>query len=279
MHVSRHADGYLRAMDSGGTWDPGTYLRFADERARPFAELTARIGADAPRLVVDLGCGDGSVTATLAQRWPGARVVGVDSSPAMLEAAAAHAVPGRLEFSAGDVRDWRADEPVDVVVSNAVLQWVPGHVRLLTRWATDLPPGGWLAVQVPGNQAAPTHALLAELTASPRWAGRLAPGADTVLAPAAVLDPVGYLELLSGAGLAADAWETTYLHVLSGEDPVLRWVSGTALRPVLARLADDDVAAFTAEYAAALRAAYPARPDGTTVLPFRRVFAVGSRPG
>ena len=130
---------------------------------------------------------------------------------------------------------------------------------------------------MPGNQRAPTHALLAELIASARWAGRLAPGADPALDPAAVLGPLGYLEVLAGAGLTADAWETTYLHVLTGEDPVLRWVSGTALRPVLARLADDDVAVFTAEYAAALRAAYPARPDGTTVLPFRRVFAVGSR--
>ena len=264
-------------MDGGRGWDPGTYLRFAGERARPFAELTARIGADSPGLVVDLGCGDGSTTATLAHRWPQARVVGVDSSPSMLAAAAEHAVPGRLEFTAGDVRDWRPDEPVDVLVTNAVLQWVPGHVELLGDWAAALAAGGWLALQVPGNQRAPTHALLAELIASARWAGRLAPGADPALDPAAVLGPLGYLEVLAGAGLTADAWETTYLHVLTGEDPVLRWVSGTALRPVLARLADDDVAVFTAEYAAALRAAYPARPDGTTVLPFRRVFAVGSR--
>jgi trans-aconitate 2-methyltransferase len=265
-------------VDAGG-WDPGTYLRFAGERARPFAELTARIDADAPRLVVDLGCGDGSVTATLAARWPGARVVGVDSSPAMLTAAAEHARPGRLEFTPGDVRDWRPTEPVDVLVTNAVLQWVPGHGQLVSRWAGDLAPGGWLALQVPGNQAAPTHVLLAELIASPRWAGRVPPGDDPALDPAAVLEPAGYLDLLTGAGLAADAWETTYLHVLTGEDPVLRWVSGTALRPVLGRLAADDAAAFTAEYAAALRAAYPVRPDGTTVLPFRRVFAVGHRPG
>ena len=265
-------------MDSAAGWDPSTYQRFADERARPFADLLARVGTVAPDVVVDLGCGDGSATATLTRRWPGARVSGVDSSPAMLAAAAGLAVPGRLDFTAGDVRDWRPAAPVDVLVSNAVLHWVPGHADLLARWAGHLAPGGWLGVQVPGNQAAPTHALLAGLVAAPRWAARLAPGEDTVLAADTVLDPVGYLDVLTSAGLAADAWETTYLHVLTGPDPVLRWVSGTVLRPVLARLSPGDADEFTAEYADALRAAYPARPDGTTVLPFRRVFAVGHRP-
>ena len=266
-------------MQSPGAWDPVTYLRFAGERARPFAELVSRIDVEAPRVVIDLGCGDGSVTATLAQRWPGAAVTGVDSSPSMLQAAAAYAVPGRLRFTEGDLRGWRAAEPVDVLVSNAALHWVPGHGDLLARWAGALAPGGWLALQVPGNQSAPTHALLAELVTGPRWADRLSPGDDTVLDPAAILGPAGYLEVLSGAGLAADVWETTYLHVLTGADPVLGWVSGTVLRPFLARLAAADAEELSAEYAAALRAAYPARPDGTTVLPFRRVFAVGHRAG
>jgi trans-aconitate 2-methyltransferase len=262
-----------------GTWDPTNYLRFAGERARPFAELVSRIDAAAPRVVVDLGCGDGSATATLAQRWPRARVTGVDSSASMLRAAAAHAVPGRVEFIAGDLRDWRPAGAVDVLVSNAALHWVPGHAELISRWAGELAPDGWLAVQVPGNQGAPTHALLASLVGAPRWAGRLAPGDDTVLDPAAVLAPAAYLAVLTAAGLTADVWETTYLHLLTGEDPVLRWVSATVLRPVLARLSPADAEELTAEYAAALRAAYPVRPDGTTVLPFRRVFAVGHRPG
>jgi trans-aconitate 2-methyltransferase len=225
--------------------------------------------------VVDLGCGEGSLTASLAQRWPGARVTGIDSSPEMLAAAAAVAVPGRVEFALGDVREWSPAEPVDVVVTNAVLHWVPGHDRLLARWAAWLRRGGWLAVQVPGNFRAPTHALLADLCRSPHWADRLAAAAP----PAdAVLEPAGYLDVLTGSGLTADAWETTYLHVLTGEDPVLSWVRSTVLRPVLALLPEDDAARFTAEYAAALRQAYPVRPDGTTVLPFRRVFAVGARP-
>jgi trans-aconitate 2-methyltransferase len=256
-------------------WDPAGYLRYADERARPFVDLLSRVGAHTPSAVVDLGCGEGTMTSTLAERWPGARVTGVDSSPEMLAATATSAVPGRVEFVRGDVRDWAPDRLVDVALSNAVLHWVPGHERLLTRWAGWLRPGGWLAVQVPGNFRAPTHALLAELCLSPRWASRLA---DAAARPDAVLEAAGYLDVLTAAGLSADVWETTYLHVLSGADPVLGWVRSTVLRPALALLDDDSAAEFTAAYAAALREAYPMRPDGTTLLPFRRIFAVGHRP-
>ena len=256
-------------------WQPDTYLRFAGERARPFADLLARVSAEFPRTVVDLGCGEGSLTASLARRWPGAAVTGIDSSPEMLAAATSSTLPSRVAFELGDVHDWAPDGPVDVVVSNAVLHWVPGHPRLMSRWAADLPPGGWLAVQVPGNFRAPTHALLADLCRSPEWAGRLAGAAPR---PDTVLEPAGYADLLAAEGLSVDVWETTYLHVLGGADPVLTWVRSTALRPVLARLDDRDAPRFTDAYAAALRTAYPARPDGTTLLPFRRVFAVGNRP-
>ena len=160
-------------------------------------------------------------------------------------------------------------------MSNAVLHWVPGAAALVERWAGWLSPGGWLAVQVPGNVGAPTHALLAELCRAPGWAGRLD---DVAPSPDAALEPAAQLDVLTGAGLEADVWETTYLHVLRGRDPVLSWVSGTVLRPVLERLDAAGAAELTGRYAAALRKAYPRRPDGTTVLPFRRVFAVGRRP-
>jgi trans-aconitate 2-methyltransferase len=254
-------------------WDPVSYLRFAGERARPFADLLAQVRHGAPSRVVDLGCGEGALTASLARRWPAARVVGVDSSAEMLDAAAAHA-GDRVSFVRGDVREWSPGGPVDVAVSNAVLHWVPGHADLLATWAGWLAPGGELAVQVPGNFRSPTHALLAELCRSPRWSDRAAPVAPD---PGAVLEPAGYLEVLTAAGLEADVWETTYTHVLTGPDPVLGWVRSTVLRPVLAVLDEDERAALTAAYAAELRRAYPARPDGSTLLPFRRVFAVGRR--
>lgn len=256
-----------------GAWDPARYLRFAGERARPFIDLLARVDVRAPGTVVDLGCGDGSTTALLADRWPAARVTGIDSSPEML--AAAPSRPG-LEFRLGDVRDWQPQEPVDVLVTNAVLQWVPDHQNLLAGWANALAPGGWLAVQVPGNFRSPTHTLLGELCRSPRWAALVG---DVPRGPDAVLEPEGYHDVLTAAGLSADVWETTYLHVLTGPDPVLSWVRATQLRPVLARLGEDDAAEFTASFAEALRQAYPRRPDGTTLLPFRRIFAVGSRTG
>jgi trans-aconitate 2-methyltransferase len=259
----------------GAAWNPSEYLRFAGERARPFVDLMARVSSRNPRTVVDLGCGTGALTAELARRWPEARVVGVDSSAEMLAEAVQRAEPGRVEFVQGDVSAWEPDGAVDVLVSNAVLHWIPGHERLLTRWAAALAADGELAIQVPGNFRAPTHALLAELCAAPRWADRLA---DVAPRRDAVLSPAGYLDLMSAAGLSPDVWETTYLHVLSGPDPVLGWVRSTVLRPVLARLDDGEAAEFGALYAAALREAYPARPDGTTLLPFRRIFAVAARP-
>ncbi len=256
-------------------WDPERYLQFAGERARPFVDLIARVDADRPSSVVDLGCGPGQLTATLTDRWPAAQVLGLDSSPAMIETAARQAVrhaarrgEGRLRFAVGDVRDWWPEAPVDVIISNAALQWVPGHRQLLPRLVAALAPGGWLAFQVPGNFGEPSHRLLQALAADPRFAPHVAD-----LGRPASAGPADYVDDLAGPDLRVDAWETTYLHVLSGPDPVFRWISGTAARPVLQSLPDDLRPVFEQEYRAALRAAYRERPYGT-VLPFRRIFVV-----
>jgi trans-aconitate 2-methyltransferase len=164
----------------------------------------------------------------------------------------------------------------DVVVCNAVLQWVPGHADLLRRWATRLGGRAWLAFQVPGNFAAPSHVLIREHAGTERWRERLR---GLLRDEHAVLDPAGYAAILADAGCAVDAWETTYLHRLTGPDPVLSWVTGTALRPVRTELDDAEWAAFTSELAPRLRAAYPPRPDGSTWFPFRRVFAVAHTAG
>jgi len=254
-------------------WDADVYQRYADERARPFHDLVARVRAEQPRQVVDLGCGPGDQTATLLDRWPQATVTGLDSSAEMVAAAQAAAVPGRLSFTQGDLRAWEPAAPVDVLVCNATLQWVPDHLGLLPRLVDALSGQGWLALQVPGNFRAPSHALLAELRQSPRWREQVGQGADRALA---VHEPEVYLEALAQAGLVVDAWETTYLHVLPGPDAVLEWTRGTALRPVLSALAEDEQAEFLDAYGALLREAYPERAHGT-VLPFRRIFAVASR--
>ncbi len=256
-------------------WDPAQYRRYSDERSRPFFELLARVGAAAPRYVVDLGCGPGNLTAALARRWPAAEVVGVDSSVEMLTAAEAqprdrqHAGGGSLTFQLGDVRDFAPARPPEVIICNAVLQWIPGHRNLLPRWAGMLCPGGWLAIQVPGNHDQPSHQILRELAASPRWRESLA----DVITARQTDDPGDYLELLARAGCEVDAWETTYLHVLRGDDPVLEWYKGSGLRPVIAALPPNQADEFLKAYASRLRTAYPPHGYGT-MLPFRRVFVV-----
>jgi trans-aconitate 2-methyltransferase len=252
-------------------WDPVTYLRFDSERARPFFDLLARVHAAYPSRVVDLGCGPGNLTALLTDRWPGAQVLGVDNSPEMIEAAKAeHAAAGeRLAFIHADIRTWQPSRPVDVFTCNAALQWIPGHADLLTGWAAWLAPRGSLAFQVPGNSAQPSHQILAELAASARWRPLL----KGVQLNSQSANPAVYLDLLAAAGLEVDAWETTYLHVLPGPDPVVDWYKGSGLRPVLAALPPEAAAEFTAEYSKRIREAYPQAPYGT-VLPFRRVFIV-----
>jgi trans-aconitate 2-methyltransferase len=259
-------------------WDAGQYLRYGGERSRPFFDLVAQVGATDPGYVADLGCGPGNLTAALAQRWPGAAVVGVDNSPDMIAAAAETATEAtasgtaNLAFQLGDVWDWRPARPVDVLVCNAVLQWVPGHQELLLTWADLLAPGGWLAFQLPGNFDQPSHAIVSELAESPRWRSLLSAAQLNRQAG----DPADYVELLARPGYLVDAWETSYLHILQGPDPVLEWTKGTTLRPVLAALGEEQAAAFVGEYAERLRQVYPPRSFGT-IFPFRRVFTVVHR--
>jgi trans-aconitate 2-methyltransferase len=253
-------------------WDPEQYGRYADERGRPFRDLLARVFADRPRRAVDLGCGPGTLTALLSDRWPDAVIEGVDSSAEMI-AKARPLATDRLSFRVGDVADWAPPPDADVVVSNATLQWVPGHRELIARWAAALPTGGWLAFQVPGNFAAAGHRLMRELAGAPRWAERLA---GVLRHHDAVAEPLEYARVLDASGLRADVWETTYLHVLTGPDPVLEWLRGTGLRPVLAVLDEAEGAEFCADLATRLREAYPPGQSGT-IFPFRRIFAVGHK--
>jgi trans-aconitate 2-methyltransferase len=252
-------------------WDPDLYLRYADERGRPFVDLVARVGATRPADVVDLGCGPGTLTRLLAERWPGAVVRGIDSSPEMVEAARRD-VPG-VAFEVADLRAWAGSgAEVDVLVSNATLQWLPDHLDVLPRLLDRVRPGGWLAVQVPGNFGEPSHTLRTELAARAPYVDHL----RGVAVPASH-DPEAYLAVLAERGWSVDVWETTYLHVLTGEDPVFTWVSATGARPTLQALPPGLRESFEEEYRARLREAYPDRGHGV-VLPFRRIFVVGRRP-
>ncbi len=253
------------------TWNPAQYQRFSGERARPFWDLVARVQVERPRRILDLGCGTGDLTAALAAQWPSAEVVGIDSSAEMIRAC----TPGaRLRFERAEIQSRTIDGDVDLVFSNAALHWVPAHRQLLVAWADALPSGATMAWQVPGNFHAPSHQLLQQLAASPQWASRLS---GVLRFDDPVGSPADYAALLLAAGWTADAWETTYVHVLPGPDAVLEWVRGTTLGPVRSVLSEPDYADFEQEYAEMLGQAYPGRSFGT-IFPFRRVFAVGHKP-
>jgi trans-aconitate 2-methyltransferase len=272
----------------GDLWDAAQYLRFADQRLQPFLDLMNRVEtiafhSVAPKRVVDLGCGPGNATALLARKWPGATVLGVDASPAMIGDAAGHRIPGRLEFELGDLRDWRptlnadgSPGSVDLILANAVLQWVPDHLEVLARFAGLLAVGGAFGMQVPGNFDEPSHTLLAELRRSARWRDVVSPDTER---PASH-PPADYLDALDHSGLTPSVWETTYLYLVDGADGVTEFVRGTALRPILTRLSPADGAAFTADYQSLVLAAYPPREIGgrlVQVLPYRRIFAAGRK--
>jgi len=250
------------------SWNPRQYELFEAQRSRPFFDLVSRVSAEAPRRVLDLGCGTGALTATLAARWPDAEVVGIDSSAEMLERAAAFAGQHpNLSFTHGDIAEWMPTDRDDIVVSNAALQWVPGHRELLRDWFDALAPGAQLAAQLPANSDSPSQVLLRELADEPRWAARLS-GVALVNEQVGSIDV--YLRLAFDAGVAVEAWETVYQHVLPGEDAVLEWIAGTRLRPFVAALGED-APEFVDELRMRLREAFPPAPAGT-VFPFRRVF-------
>lgn len=251
-------------------WSPQTYLKFAGERGRPFLDLLNRV-ALTPSSVVDLGCGPGHLMPVLQARWPEAAIVGVDSSPQMVEQAERENTDPGVVYQLADIADWEPSGPVDLIISNAAFQWVPNQLEVLPRLARTLTPGGVLAFQVPNNFTDPSHSLLRALAADPRFAPY-----TSGIEGARGVDATTYLDLLAGPDWSVDVWETTYLHQLTGEDAVFDWVSGTGARPFLQALPDDVRAGFETEYKAALREAYVPRSYGT-VFPFKRVFVVAER--
>ena len=251
------------------SWDPTQYLRFTDERLRPALDLLAQVPLSAPGSVIDLGCGPGNVTAILRQRFPAADLLGVDGSPAMLDKARA-AVPD-ASFLQGDFATWTPiGTPPELIYSNAALHWVGGHETLFPRLVSLLAPGGVLAVQMPAMHNAPLRALQYEVASRGPWAESL----RGVGSAPPVLEPGDYWDLLRPRVATLDIWETTYLHVLKGEDAVGEWAAGSSLRPFLDKLPVESRPAFRHAYAEAVRPHYPRRADGTTLLPFRRLFMI-----
>jgi trans-aconitate 2-methyltransferase len=271
MTAQRH-----QGQVAGTRWDPGLYLRYADHRTRPALELLDRVPLVAPDTAYDLGCGAGQATRAIAERWPDATVYGLDNSPEMLARAATE--PGRIRWVEADIHTWSPDQPVDLIYSNATMQWLDRHEELFPRLLRLLRPGGCLAVQMPLSWDMPSHRLMRATLADGGPNGSRI-GTEALAETVArdwVLSGSAYYDLLAGGARTLDIWETEYLQVLDGDDPVLEWVMGTGLRPILNSLDDGDRAIYLAEYARRLRAAYPRRPDGHTLYPFRRLFIVAT---
>jgi trans-aconitate 2-methyltransferase len=253
-------------------WDAEQYLKYETERARPFFDLVAAVDHPHPRAVADLGSGPGGLTATLLARWPEAVIWGVDSSEEMINHARRLAVIERLRFELADVAEWQAPGPLDVIVSNACFQWIPDHAALLDHLASQIVGGGVLAFQVPNNFDEPSHVAIRELLSEPEWSELI----REVRRPS-VESPEWYVERLSDRAFSVNAWEVIYYHQLEGDDPVVEWLAGTTLRPILAVLPDDARERFLAAVSARLAATYPRRICGT-IFPFRRVFVVAKAP-
>ena len=252
------------------TWDPAQYLKFADHRLRPAIDLLNRIDLDSPQVVYDLGAGTGSITEMLADRWPGARVVGVDNSPEMLERAERI---DNMEWEEGDIGTWRPDEPCDLIFSNAALHWVDGHVELFQGLMASVSAGGLLAVQMPRNFGALSHTSISKAALDGPWRSVLEP----LLRPAPVELPQYYARILSPLVSSLDIWETDYIQVLSGDNPVKEWTKGTWLMPLLSALEEPERSEFETAYGELILDSYPKERDGTTLFPFRRMFIVAGK--
>jgi trans-aconitate 2-methyltransferase len=249
-------------------WDPAQYLKFAGPRLRPALDLLQRIDVEAPGVVYDLGAGAGNVTRLIATRWPEARVVGVDSSAEMLGRAAAEN-PG-IGWQQADLADWRPSRPADVIYSNAALHWLDNHDALMADLLSGLKSGGVLALQMPRNFSAPSHTLITETALEGPWRAVLEP----LLRPSPVAEPAVYYDLLAPRAASLDIWETEYLQVLEGSNPVKEWTKGTWLSPLLAALEEPERSRFEAAYGERVAAAYKPRRDGRTLFPFRRMFVI-----
>ncbi len=258
-------------------WDANLYLKFADARSRPAIDLMNRLdpanGARPGHAIYDLGCGAGNIARLLAERFPQSQVVGIDSSEQMLAKARSQTEDKRVTFAKGDLTRFKPDAPPAILYSNAAYQWVPGHIDLFPGLLKLLPSGGQLAIQMPRNHDAPSHALMRKAAEAGPWRAKL----EGVGGIVRVEDPARYFDVLKPLSSGLEVWETVYQQVLTGKDPVAQYTESTGLRPFMEKLEEPERTAFYQTYARLTAEAYPTRPDGITLFPFRRMFIVARR--
>jgi trans-aconitate 2-methyltransferase len=267
----------ILAAENSTVWDANLYLKFSDARTRPALDLMGRLdaasGARPGHAIYDLGCGAGNISRILAERFPKAQVIGIDSSEEMLAKARSQTADARVSFAKGDLTKFQPGTPPSILYSNAAYQWVDGHIDLFPGLLKLLPSGGQLAIQMPRNHEAPSHALMHQAAKTGPWAAKLAP----VRTIRQVYEPARYYDVLKLLTSELEVWETTYQQVLTGKDPVAQYTASTGLRPYMQLLDKAEGEAFYAHYAKLLTEAYPMRADGITLFPFRRLFIVARR--
>jgi trans-aconitate 2-methyltransferase len=250
-------------------WSPEQYVKFEDERTRPARDLLAQVPLDAAARVYDLGCGPGNSTQLLVERFGAGSVTGLDSDEAMLSAAAKR-LPGS-RFAQADLGQWVPEVPADLLYANAVFQWVPEHVAVLSRLMDHLAPGGVLAVQMPDNLTEPSHTLMEETGLAGPWSAAFTGGK---MRRQPLPEPRVYLDALVPKALRVDLWHTVYYHPLANADAIVEWVKGTGLRPYLDAAGAQNREAFLSDYTARIAKAYPPMADGRVLLRFPRLFLV-----
>jgi trans-aconitate 2-methyltransferase len=254
------------------SWDPQQYLRFGEERTRPAVDLVSRIAVERPSTVIDLGCGPGNSTRVLRSRWPEALVVGLDSSVEMIDAA--RSKEPDASWIVSDIEDWRPETAFDVVFSNATLQWLPDHGRLIERLFGNVAPGGALALQIPSADFALVYSLIREIAIDGPWASRMAGALGTFT----METPGFYYDLLAPAARSVDIWTTRYYHVLDSPAAVVDWIASTGLRPFLDALESEaERRTFVERLRGSVGHSYVPQRDGRVLFPFERLFIVAYR--
>ena len=250
-------------------WDPDSYLRFEHERTLPSHDLVARIELPEPKAIVDIGCGPGNSTRVLRDAWPGADVVGLDNSEEMIEKAQATYPGGRWILA--DAADWHTDEKFDLVFSNATLQWIPNHEKVLHQLFDRTNGNGILAAQVPFNTDSPLLKALLVVSESPKWRGLMIGCAEQIF----YRDEAYYYGILSRLAPRVEMWMTTYFHIMQTHWNLVEWYASTGMKMYLDRIdIEDNRRLFKSEILEACKPQYPFQKDGKILFPFQRLFFI-----
>ena len=263
-----------RAVAQTKDWSAAQYLKFEEQRTRPARDLLSQVPLSSPKRIIDLGCGPGNSTAVVLNRYPSAHVTGMDSSADMIKTAKA-ALP-QVDFALGDLSSYTPGEPVDLLFSNAVFQWIAhaDRIPIMKRLIESLQPGGVFAFQVPDNYLEPSHKSMRAVAQEGPWAETLAPlkpGLGPFHTPQQLYDE------LKPLCSSVDIWHTYYNHSLPGHEEIVEWVKGTGLRPFVDPLAADQKEGFLKAYLESIRKVYPSSVDGNVLLRYPRLFLVAVR--